>query len=189
MLAASQGWGAFWAPRSVAAGARLWAEYVRAARIANQTTQGCFELRYEALRAVGAPALVATFASVGISTDAAQCQAFIDDRHIGTHQTTGRRTDSILIGGEFAHLADRPEPGGFVRTGTGGGWRTWTPAQRFAFDAAAGDLLCDLGYEPDRSWVHASSLQNSIRRSRRAAARLFRGGGARIARAIDAKEV
>lgn len=45
-------------------------------------------------------------------------------------------------------------PESFRRSGTSGGWRQhFTPELARAFDDYAGDLLVDLGYETDRSWV------------------------------------
>lgn len=45
-------------------------------------------------------------------------------------------------------------PQSFRRSGTAGGWRShFSPELAQAFDAYAGDLLVDLGYEQDRSWV------------------------------------
>lgn len=32
-------------------------------------------------------------------------------------------------------------------------WMSWTPGQREVFDDVAGDLLVELGFEPDHSWV------------------------------------
>ncbi len=45
-------------------------------------------------------------------------------------------------------------PQSFRRSGTSGGWREhFSPELARAFDAYAGDLLVELGYEKDRSWV------------------------------------
>lgn len=42
----------------------------------------------------------------------------------------------------------------FMRKGVAGDWRNYfTPEAAQVFDAAAGDWLIRLGYEPDRSWV------------------------------------
>jgi len=47
--------------------------------------------------------------------------------------------------------APAPTP---IRKGTAGDWRTlFDPETARAFDSHAGDLLVELGYEPDRSWV------------------------------------
>ena len=42
----------------------------------------------------------------------------------------------------------------FLRKGVAGDWKNhFTPEAARVFDAYAGELLVDLGYEPDRSWV------------------------------------
>lgn len=44
--------------------------------------------------------------------------------------------------------------GNFLRKGIAGDWRNhFTPEAARAFDAYAGDLLIELGYEPDHTWV------------------------------------
>ena len=96
----------------------------------------------------------------------------------------GARSEHILIGGDFAPLADRAEPEGFFGRG-GGGWTQWTPAERHAFDAAAGDLLVELGYVADRAWAHEPAGSRAVRTARRTAARALRSGSVRLARRVE----
>ncbi|MGH9065739.1 MAG: hypothetical protein ACRD0L_17560 [Acidimicrobiales bacterium] len=64
--------------------------------------------------------------------------------------------DPLLWSGEvMARLgAPPPEPAGFSGDGRPGRWRqAWGPWDRWCFDQAAGELLVELGYEPDRAWA------------------------------------
>ena len=67
----------------------------------------------------------------------------------------GTVATSILTGGEFSgDERTRVEPDGFFRKGVVGGWRDeWEFPERHDFDAAAGDMLVELGYEHDHDWV------------------------------------
>jgi hypothetical protein len=50
--------------------------------------------------------------------------------------------------------ADVSFPEDFIGPGTAGRWQTQLDAaDREAFDAVAGELLVELGYEADRSWA------------------------------------
>jgi hypothetical protein len=55
-----------------------------------------------------------------------------------------------------------PERSHTFRSGKKSGWQQeFTPTHREQFDAVAGDLLIDLGYERDRAWV-AAPLAHSL---------------------------
>jgi hypothetical protein len=89
------------------------------------------------------------------------------------------------VGGEVrARLGERLAfPEGFFREGRAGGWReSWGPAQRAVFDRVAGDLLLELGYEPDRSWARPQGAAARAR-ARVAAAAVVAGRAGRRVRA------
>lgn len=186
LLAASEGWGANWAPPDLETATQLWVDSVTGARRATTAPGGYHEVRYEELRGGGAAALAEVFAHRDISVAPAEAAAILDANSLASRGDTGARLAAIHVGGDFAPYADRAEPEGFFRSGTVGGWRTaWSAAQRNAFDEVGGDLLVALGYETDRSWVGASRAATLRRRARQGAARIARGAGYRAARWID----
>jgi hypothetical protein len=98
------------------------------------------ELTYEALLDDSAAALERLLAFLGAS---------VDPKAVAT--AVARNRFERLSGGRRAGTEDS---GSFYRSGTAGGWReVFTPADREAFAAAAGEALIELGYEPDRSWA------------------------------------
>ena len=93
----------------------------------------------------------------------------------------GRARPELLVGGEFAPR--RRGPGrarGLLPQGQVGGWRDdWSTRDRLAFDAVAGDLLVELGYEPDRGWAADPSAARACTgpRPRRGRGRAVRPAG------------
>ncbi len=189
--AAGHGWGAWWAPTDVASAAALWVDHTRSARDATEAPGGYLEVRYEVLRARGAAALADVFAFIGVTTDEHECEALIAEQAVvptvaDIAAPARPRARGILVGGEFAPYAGEPEPGGFVRHGATGSWRSaWSLADRVRFDAVAGALLIELGYEPDRSWVGGPigvAAQRGRDTARQVAARATGAAGRRISR-------
>jgi hypothetical protein len=158
LLAASESWGRWWAPRTLPQAARAWLTHVRGARRASELGLPYFELRYEALSRGDAGVLsdLHRFCGIDLPEDAAASlyASFSFERMAGT---ADRAPDEsrLLVGGDFgAEAAGRAEPEGFYRRGAVAGWRDeWTAKDRLVFDAVAGDLLVELGYEPDHRWA------------------------------------
>ncbi|HEY3724966.1 MAG TPA: sulfotransferase [Acidimicrobiia bacterium] len=153
LAAAAAGWGRGWAPATVAGAARSWRDHLVAARQYPELGLAYHEVRYEALSRADASALHELYAFCGFEVDGPECARRLEAARFGAMAEGGQ--DPITIGGEFAKYAtDRAEPEGFYRRGEPGGWRdTWSPTDRLRFDAIAGALLVELGYEPDRSWA------------------------------------
>jgi hypothetical protein len=188
LTAAATGWGSGWAPTTVAGAARSWLEHVRGARQYPGLGIAYREVRYETLAESDVGVLGDLLAFCGLDADAEDCArrymtSRFDAMAAGEH-------DPVRIGGEFAsYAADRAEPDGFFRTGTSGGWRDdWSTTDRLAFDAVAGELLVELGYEAGRSWAaddrHARTFRatTAARRVVGRAARRIGRFGERIAR-------
>jgi hypothetical protein len=168
LLAASQGWGRWWAPRTLPQAARAWVTHVRGARRAPELGLPYFEVRYEALTAGDARALADLHRFCGIDVteeDATSLyESFSFERMAGTADRPADES-RLLVGGDFGpEAAGRAEPEGFYRRGTVAGWRDdWTTRDRLVFDAVAGDLLVELGYEPDHRWA-ADSMRSRVYR-------------------------
>ncbi len=155
MRRAQATFGRDWAPREADRAAWFWRGDVTAARRIPRLTDHYVETRYEGLRSDnGAHELARLFAFCGVETTDAEAQSIYEQ-----HQLSPDRVpppSSIVYGGEATRLlGDRPsEPEGFIGAGRLGGWAdTFSARDRFAFDLVAGDLLIELGYEPDHSWV------------------------------------
>lgn len=160
LVAASRGWGRAWAPADVAGAARMWASAVESARGA-RSADSYLEVRYEDLLAETPALLQKAFAFCGV--DSAReladeiCERFSFE---ALRDDPARPYEALVVGGELTRrLGDDVRfPEGFFRTGGSGGWRaTWGALERTEFDEVAGDLLVDLGYEPDRSWAVATA--------------------------------
>ena len=187
LVAASSGWGAAWAPRTVPTAASMWAEYVGAAMRARE--HGPYhEVRYEDLRSDGAAETlgqVLEFCGVPVPREAVAARL---ERSAFDRQRTGRRTN-IALGGEAAKVAtDIVEPPGFFRSGSVGGWQEWDTRDRVAFDIAAGEELRRRGYEHTDAWLGpAREVDRERRRARRRRqiARILRAGSSRLRQAAD----
>jgi len=72
----------------------------------------------------------------------------------------GSRFDvEVCVASMTASIA--PDKSHTFRSGKKAGWqREFTPEHRERFAAIAGDLLVELGYEPDDAWVHAPLPQS-----------------------------
>lgn len=159
MLAASQGWGADWAPARVRLAAQTWRTNVDSAAAASDSGR-YHQVRYEDLRADG-PRVLADclgFAGVGVSAD--DC-AHIIKRVDGRDGPDAVVTDSLVWSGEVVRRfgGPPPEPPGFA--GSSRGWRdVWTARDRLDFDDVAGDLLRRLGYASGDDWLRATKVQS-----------------------------
>jgi len=155
MAAHADGWGRSWAPGSAAQAGRLWQRELRAARRAASAPGGYCEVRYEDLRGPSGPTeLARVFAACGIDVSADGARDLLAAHDLEGMRARGEVSTSILTGGELGGDArSRQEPAGFFRSG-GATWRdAWSLGDRRAFHAVAGDLLTELGYEQDPSWV------------------------------------
>lgn len=173
LVAAHAGWGRYWAPARVVDAAAVWRRHVLAARQVPRD-DGLLEVRYEQLRADGPAVLRRVFAFAGVDVDLEAARQVL----AGQELAGAPGSDSLVWGGEVCTAGGRlpAEPVGFVRSGLPGTWQQeWSAVERAAFDTVAGELLVELGYAPDRSWVAApgwarqvSRLQSSGSSARRA---------------------
>ncbi len=184
LQSASRGWGAYWVSGGMKSAARSWRSSVLGARQA-ATTGRYTEVRYEQLRAGDPAPLQQSFAATGIDIDLAECTALLEEFSL-SRMAAGTAPSSISLGGEMAQRIDSlQEPKGFFGRGAVGGWaQSWTPTDRLLFDAVAGDLLIDLGYEPDHEWA-GSARRRSAYRADVKLRRLVGKVGRRIGRRAD----
>ncbi len=184
LQSASRGWGSYWAPGSLKRAARMWATLVRAARAA-EGTPGFVEVRYEALRSGDPTPLQRAFASCGIEATLEDCSRLLEEFSL-ERMKQGDVASPIAVGGDLSGVGARREPEGFFGKGAVGGWAaSWSANDRLLFDAVAGDLLIDLGYEPDHSWAgsRVGRAWYSVRSAvKRAVAKTGRHVGNRLAR-------
>jgi Sulfotransferase family len=172
MRAARRDWGRGWAPGDVDGAAELWRELVETARAGRAHAERYVEVRYEQLRSDEAPrVLQELFAFCGAEPDeriALDALARFDAARL-RELPAGERPSTIVWGGEVARLfaGPPPEPAGFMGLGQVGGWRAELGAyQRWLFNRVAGDLLVELGYEPDHDWARLGTGGNALARAR-----------------------
>ena len=155
LVASGNGWGAWWAPKSVTRASEVWREFVEGAR--ECASSGSYlEVRYEDLHENGALTLERVFSHIGIEANLQDCELLVES--FALDKMTAGET-SIVIGGDFAAAASqRTEPVGFFGKGGSGSWREqWSAKELLAFDHVGGDLLVDLGYEESHNWAGTSS--------------------------------
>lgn len=116
-----------WGPESVAAAAEEWAGAVRAGRAGGAAVPVYHELRYEELLTTPRPVIERLYAALGL------------------------RLDEGAIESALREAAREENVGKSARGGVGAGkWRDeWTADDLAAFDAVAGELLQELGYEAE----------------------------------------
>lgn len=164
LVASGNGWGGWWAPKNVSRASEVWSEHVLGARdFAGMDNY--LEVRYEDMRSNGSATLERVFAHIGIAATLDDCESLIEAFAL---EKMAEGQSSLVIGGDFASAASqRTEPDGFFGKGGSGSWRTqWGPAERLAFENAAGDLLIELGYEVSANWSGTSSQMQRFRRRR-----------------------
>ena len=134
------------------------------------------EVRYEALRSNG-PAMIGELLEFcGLASEPHMIKTLIGQNAMGASRGMG----SIVFGGEMDHAPTEEAEGFFGSGGTGDWGKSWSPSDRWEFDHVAGDLLVELGYEPDRSWSQLPARAARVRHGT-AAAREFRDRGFRRA--------
>lgn len=173
---AARGWGSSWASDRLVRRARTWVQFVNQARVAAEAPRYA-EVRYEALRSGDPEPLRAAFAICGLDVDEAHCEALLAEYSL-ERMARGSTPSPIVLGGAMAQRHGAiEEPSGFYGQGATGGWTsTWTSHERLVFDTIAGDLLIELGYEPDHTWSGSSARRARFRASNRAIASLAKLG-------------
>jgi Sulfotransferase domain. len=153
LQSAAKGWGSYWVSGGMKSAARSWRTSVLSARRA-ATTGNYTEVRYEQLRGGDPEPLQRAFAACGLEVDLARCAELLEEFSL-QRMTDGSAASPIALGGEMSQRHDGvDEPKGFFGRGKVGGWsESWTDEDRLLFDAVAGDLLVELGYEPDHAWA------------------------------------
>jgi hypothetical protein len=143
------------------------------------------EIRYEDLRAGATAPLHDAFAMCGLDVGEERCAELLQTYSLD-RMASGATSSPIRVAG--ARSGPDPEPEGFFGRGEVGGWRSrWTARDRELFDAVAGDLLLELGYEPDRSWVGSPAARRRHALTTRASRALLSVGrriGRRSERAL-----
>lgn len=188
MVRASRGWGHLWAPNSIEWGAHAWRKGVQTGRATAGLTDRYVEVAYESLRSNAGPEVLRRlFDFCGVESDAAACARIYDRFSLDRPQDREPRS-SVVWGGEVARRvgAGNLEPEGFAGTGGVGAWkRELGLRERLLFDSVAGDLLRELGYEGDRSWIGSGRIRRLAARTPLAVSwrvgRLRHGIAARIA--------
>lgn len=157
MVAASNSWAGLWAPRSTTWAAAMWQQHVMTARQSGQSTKQYLEVRYEDLLAGSIPALAECFSLCDIEVSRRECEELFAQSALRRPEHVPARDPLVWSGEVMRRLGGPPEePDGFFGEGRAGGWRrSWTAMQLLMFDQKAGDLLIELGYEPDHSWAEA----------------------------------
>ena len=171
LVTSGNGWGGWWAPKTVTRASEVWSEHIRGAR-ASAGSDSYLEVRYEDMQSDGASTLERVFAHIGVAATSQDCEqllvAFALDK-------MANGESSIVIGGDFAAAAGkRTEPVGFFGKGGSGSWRTqWGRDELLAFNDAAGDLLVELGYEESSNWAGSPSQIASFRRKTLRSQRIY----------------
>ncbi len=111
------------------------------------------EVRYEVLSGRDLGLLQAVHEFCGLEATESDCAALYDEYSFD--RMAGATEGELLVGGEFGpHAGSRTEAPGFYRKGRVAGWYDdWSVRDRLVFDAVAGDLLVELGYESGRGWA------------------------------------
>jgi hypothetical protein len=190
LVAAAETWGSAWAPSTIDGAARSWVRHTEGARRYRSLGFEYHEVRYESLVAHDVPTLRELYEFCGFEVSDDGCAARYKQHSLDAPEATG--ADPILLGGEFAAFAtDRTEPEGFAGQGRARGWRSrWDVRDRLRFQAVAGDLLEQLGYEPNARWASgapramAFKAERAARRGLAAGAHRAGRGCQRLARRI-----
>ena len=182
LVAAGRSWGRDWAPRRVDRAAQQWLDFVGSVIDVDIPRDRYLEVRYEDLLADGPRILSRCLAFCGMTVDPEDCQRIYDNLPLPQMRplagpAANRRVDPLLWSGEVVRrLGEAPsEPLGFLGEGRSGQWRSsWNARDRWAFSEVAGDLLVQLRYESDYSWVDASVAARALFRTERLAGTALR---------------
>jgi hypothetical protein len=148
LLAASESWGARWAPHSPWRAARIWVKHVRGARMGAATLgpSQFLEIRYEELHERPGETLLRVSGFLGLPWPRAEMEQAIENNRADRVRQGGGT--QIPIRGAFSNPRGVVvEPDGFVRRAVPGGWRqdlSWS--QKLVVRAVAADLMADVGY-------------------------------------------
>jgi hypothetical protein len=182
MRASGREWGRGWAPTHVDGAAALWREAVETARRARNQMEHYLEVRYEQLHSPDAVrVLTDLYRLCGEEPDERLAREALERFDVERVRSlpSSERQSSIAWGGEaLARLGSNPlEPEGFLAEGRTETWRErFSLYDRWLFDRVAGDLLVELGYERDPSWVGGTGTSRALAHSRHGAARAsYRG--------------
>jgi hypothetical protein len=160
MMRVAQTWGGAWAPERAGGAAELWRDCVLAVRAAQSAPGGYLEVRYEDLLAErGQEVLREVLSFCGVDDGAGLAARLYERYRYPSHSKEEVLSGGLTWSGEtVAAGADVGFPDDFIGPATAGVWKdVFRPEDREAFDLAAGELLVDLGYEPDRSWAGAAT--------------------------------
>jgi hypothetical protein len=140
LLTASRGWARHWAPNTPDKAARLWVWHVKKARAAAKTLRPdqYREMRYEELRAGGAPVLAGAFDFLGLPVEPRQLESWLAANR-SRDASSGGGTP-IPVGGAFSEER---------RAAAGGGEpapRALTLVQRLQVWRVAGSTAKQVGY-------------------------------------------
>ena len=163
----------------------MWRSRIEGARQAKNAPGGYLEVRYEELHDDGPATLQRAYAACGLDVAIDECAATLQQFAFDKMAAAGTVATSILTGGEFSgDERTRVEPDGFFRKGVVGGWRDeWGFPERHDFDAAAGAMLVELGYERDHGWVGSGRARSHWKEaSARRTAKMLRRAASRIER-------
>lgn len=137
MLAASRGWGAQWAPRSIAGACEMWREHVESALEIPTATSRYFEVRYRELIECGPETLKRIFDWLNVEVDVEECRRFIDDCSLD-HLKSGTDREEELL---------ERLPTDFFREGRRHAWETELSRREIALvEKLTEPLMTRLGY-------------------------------------------
>jgi hypothetical protein len=180
LVRASSSFGKAWAPKDAGSAAHLWQASVRGAQLANGRAAGYMEVRYEDLLSERGPELLAEcLAFCAVDDDPALAARLYERYRYPRKSKQEVLTGSLVWAGEAERMGARLEfPDDFIGPAAAGIWQQlFEPDDRRAFDEVAGELLVEVGYEPDRSWAQPEPPQRVRRWSFPAARGSASGGG------------
>lgn len=142
LLRASRRWWGGWAPSSPVTAARWWRSHVEAGLGLRDAGAAHLEVRYEDLHRDAAAQLGRMAGLLDLEADGELCERAAESCRIDR-----------LRSGEGDRRSVRrsdPPPDGFYGRGEAGGWRgDFGPGALAAVEAVTGDLMRELGYEPE----------------------------------------
>jgi LPS sulfotransferase NodH len=144
LIAASQEWGAMWAPRTADAAARMWNSHVEKARAARQFGDRYLEVRYEDLRADTVTQVERVLDFLDLATDDVAQLARREGEYAFTPQLRARLGDTTYEPPTFSG-------GGAVR-------HRLSPLQQLVVERQTAVLREELGYAATERWPQPSAF-------------------------------